>query len=215
MLTVTYVDGQLNIKALNTTLAEVLSKVASLTGVKFDVPPAAGAERLPFVEAGPGTAREVLAEMLSDTNFDYLLAASETDPDRIQSVLLMPREKKGARSNRMDPASRQARSYNRPEPTQPDMGQLSDNSAQPATVETAPPGASIPTPPPPPQPSGRGPQLYGLEPGQSNVPPTSPVPLPSNMDTPSINQQLQQMYQQRQQMNQVARPSTQSGPGND
>ena len=107
--TISYVGGQLRIDALGSTLADVLTKVAALTGVKIDVPAGADSERMPVVELGPGPARQILASLLSDSNFDYLIQASDADPEKIQSVLLMPREKKGERDQWTDAAARASR----------------------------------------------------------------------------------------------------------
>jgi hypothetical protein len=206
-----YVDGQLSIRALNVTLADVLAKVASLTGVKIDVPAGAYSEKLPFVELGPGPAREILADLLSDSSFDYLLAASETDPEKIQSVLIMPREKKGARPNRVETASRSMRSpYARgaapaAEPSEPEPAPES-----PASQNNATPDAAHQNSQPGSMPSSPSTLAPSLQPGQSNVPPTFPVAPPSTLDAPTISQQLQQMYQQRAQMNQQTR---QTPPG--
>jgi hypothetical protein len=91
---ISYTDGQLTINVLNTTLSEVLGKVAKLTGVVIDLPADAGAEKLQIVELGPGSARQILASLLSESNFDYLIQSADNDPEKIQSVLLMPRGKK-------------------------------------------------------------------------------------------------------------------------
>src|ERR1019366_7267878 len=64
---ISYVGGQLRIDAFDVTLADVLVKVSALTGVIIDLPAGAGNERMPVVELGPGTARQVLAELLSDS----------------------------------------------------------------------------------------------------------------------------------------------------
>lgn len=210
-----YVDGQLSISALNTTLGEVLAKVASLTGVKIEVPPAANGERMPFVELGPGTAREVLADLLSESNFDYLLAASETDPDRIQSVLIMTREKGAGRAGRVEVASRSPRSpYARSAaPVESVEAAAPESPALPSSSGTASPDAANSNPQsaaPPPDPSTQP----VLAPGQSNVPKTFPVPLPTTLDSPTISQQLQQMYQQRAQMNQQTRQTGSATPPN-
>ncbi len=197
---ITYVDGQLRIKALDATLAEVLAKVSSLTGVKIDLPPTAGGERMPFVELGPGTAREILAELLSESNFDYLLAASEADPDKIESVLLMPRGKSAGKGNRTEVASRSARGpYGRPA-VAPVESEVAEIAVQPAPAGNAAPDAAQPNSQP--APSAQSMQAPILQPGQSNVPKTSPVPPPASLDSQSINTQLQQMYQQRVQLNQ-------------
>jgi hypothetical protein len=96
---ITYEDGQLRIEALDSTLADVLRKVASLTGVTIDIPAGANSERMPVVDFGPGPARQVLASLLSDSGFDFLIQASGTDPGKIQNVLLIARDKKGSGSN--------------------------------------------------------------------------------------------------------------------
>src|ERR1035437_8714624 len=91
---ISYVGGQLTINVLDSTLADVLAKVAALTGMKLDVPPGASAERMPVVELGPGPARQVLASLLDESTFDFVIQASATDPEKMQSVTLMTREKK-------------------------------------------------------------------------------------------------------------------------
>lgn len=210
---ISYVDGQLSISALNTTLGDVLAKVASLTGVKFDVPPTANGERMPFVELGPGPAREILAELLSDSSFDYLLAASDTDPDRIQSVLIMPREKKAGKANRVDAASRSPRSpYSRGSaPVESAEAAAPENAALPAQPSNAASDAAQSNPQSASSSSDQSAQAPSMQPGQSNVPKTSPVALPTTLDSQSISQQLQQMYQQRMQMTQQARQPAATG----
>src|ERR1035441_6645370 len=106
---ISYVAGQLRIDAFDVTLADVLQKVAALTGVIIDLPPGARNERLPVVELGPGTARQVLAELLSDSAFDFLIQSSSADPDKLQSVLLMPRDKKGGGATTADGTARPPR----------------------------------------------------------------------------------------------------------
>ena len=119
---VSYVGGQLRIDVLGATLADVLAKVAALTGVTIDLPEAAKDERLPAVQLGPGPAREVLASLLSDSDLDYLIQASDADANRIQSVMIMPREKKGS------PADAAARAPHSP---------FGRSEAPPAPVEDA------------------------------------------------------------------------------
>src|SRR5215469_3509206 len=91
---ITYSGGQLRINMVGSTLAEVLAKVAAITGVKIELPEGVSNERIPIIEAGPGPARQVLASLLSDSNLDSVIQASDQDPDKIQSVLLLPRGKK-------------------------------------------------------------------------------------------------------------------------
>jgi hypothetical protein len=207
---ISYVDGQLRIDALDCTLAEVLTKVAALTGVNIDVPAGANAERMPIVELGPGPARQVLASLLSDSSFDYLIQASAADPDKIQAVLLMPRDKKGSGTNATEVAARAPRSpYARgaAPPAKPDEAPAPDNPApsQPevAVAESAslspPPAPEQPAPPPPVQPDAQFPLL---QPDTSNPAKPGALTPPPTMSPQLINQQLQQMYQQRLQMTQ-------------
>jgi hypothetical protein len=197
---ITYAGGQLRIDALGSTLAEVLTQVAALTGAKIDVPAAAESERMPVVELGPGPARQILAELLSDSNFDYLIQASDADPERIQSVLLMPRGKKGSGTNGSDAVARASHG-----PAAPPEAPVPDSPA-PAPPEIPVPDASSLTPsapaqpeqatPPPPVP----PDLSGqplLQPDTSNPAKPGALTPPATLTPESINQQLQQMYQQR------------------
>ena len=197
---ITYVGGQLRIDALGSTLAEVLTQVATLTGAKIDVPAGAASERMPVVELGPGPARQILAELLSDSNFDYLIQASDVDPEKLQAVLLMPREKKTdapARASRGPYVAAAAP----PEAPVPD-------SPAPAPPEVPAPDASSLTPPAPAQPVQAipvQPDLSGqplLQPDSSNPAKPGALTPPATLTPQSINQQLQQMYQQRAQMTQ-------------
>ena len=86
-------DGkQLSISSENSTLAAILTAVRGHTHAVIEIPPGAGAERV-AVELGPAPAREVLTSLLSGSNFDFVILASDTDEDAIQSVVLTPRGK--------------------------------------------------------------------------------------------------------------------------
>ena len=71
---ISFAGGQLSIDALDATLADVLDKVAGLTGVKIDVPAEALKERMPVVKLGPGPPRQVLVSLLGDLNFEWMWA---------------------------------------------------------------------------------------------------------------------------------------------
>ena len=209
---ISYADGQLRIDVLDSTLADVLTKVAALTGVKIEVPTDASSERMPVVKLGPGPPRQVLASLLSESNLDYLIQASDTDPEKIQSVLLMPREKKGSGTNATELASRPVRSpYSRAVAPPPKPEEVPVDSTVPAQPEIAATDAISVNPPPastqpdqsaPPQ-SEQADQSMQLRPvpaDQTNVPKTFPVSPPQTLTPQAMNQQLQQMYQQRMQM---------------
>jgi hypothetical protein len=90
--TVAWDGKQLSITSENSTLADILAAVRGRTQASIDIPPGASAERV-AAQLGPGPAREVLTSLLSGSNFNYIILASDADEDAIQSVLLTPRGK--------------------------------------------------------------------------------------------------------------------------
>lgn len=214
---ISYVGGQLRIDALGSTLAEVLTKVAAVTGVTIDVPAGASAEKMPIVELGPAPARQVLASLLSDTSFDYVIQASDKDPEKIQNVMVMAREKKGSGPTVADarpargpygragsPAKpEEAPAPDNPVPVQPEIAAGAEAASLNPQPPATPPDQAVPQPDPstPRQDQSMQPPLA---PGvvQTNVPKTFPVPIPPVLDQQNISQTLQQMYQQRVQMGQ-------------
>jgi hypothetical protein len=86
---VKFQDGELTIVAHNSTLADVLHAVRKLTGAEMEIPPNAS-ERV-VADLGPGPARDVLAELLNGTHFNYVMVGSTTDPTAVQSIVLTPK----------------------------------------------------------------------------------------------------------------------------
>jgi hypothetical protein len=199
---VSYAGGQLKIEASGSTLADVLAQVAVLTGVTIDVPAGANSERMPVVELGPGPPRQILASLLSDSNFDYLIQASEADPERIQNVLVMPREKKGdaGRAARGPvvavAAPPEAPAAESPVPPPPEAAALDANPSNPAPAGMQGDSSAAPTAP------NQSGQFSLLQPDGSNPAKPGALAPPATLSPDSINQQLQQMYQQRMQMTQ-------------
>ncbi len=223
---ISYVGGQLSIHALDSTLVDVLARVAVLTDVKIDVPAGAGTDRMPVVELGPGPARQILASLLSDSDLDYLIQASDNDPEKIQSVLLIPREKRSSGAVGTDAAARPSRSpYARaaafseqvpapdsPVAVQPMNAAAEASSSNPPPVSTQ-PEQSTPSPPAPPDQTM---QLPLSQAEQSNLTRPGALTPPQVLSPQSINQQLQQMYQQRMEMiqqNRQAVPPATAKPG--
>ncbi len=82
-------DGnQLTITADNSTLAGILSAVHSCIGVQVDIPEGAAGKRI-FETLGPGPAREVLESLLSGTDFNFAIGSPASDPQKVDSVLLL------------------------------------------------------------------------------------------------------------------------------
>jgi len=82
-------SGQLTIVARNSTLGDVLTAVKQRTGAAVDMPAASG-ERV-VGRFGPGSPRDVMAQLLNGSHYDYVLVGSPTDPGSLKKVVLMAR----------------------------------------------------------------------------------------------------------------------------
>jgi hypothetical protein len=83
-------NGKLSIWADKVTLAELLNEVHVKTGASIPIP--AGAEQeLVVANMEPGPASDVLASLLNGSRFNFIMISSDTDPNRLKSVILMPR----------------------------------------------------------------------------------------------------------------------------
>ena len=105
---VTFQNNQLAIVAPNSTLAEILRAVKKQTGAEIDVPSAP--ERV-VTHLGPGPAREVMAELLNGSRFNYVLLGAPGDQNGLTRVVLV------AKSGAPDLTP------NNPQPGEPGPGQ--------------------------------------------------------------------------------------------
>jgi len=101
---VTYENGQLTIIAENSPLSDILRQLHALMAVEVDFGGSAGGERM-WARLGPGPPRKVVSELLSYTELNYVIQASSTDADGIQSVSLDERAKGGPLGAADAPAS--------------------------------------------------------------------------------------------------------------
>ena len=83
---VSYQNGQLTIVAPNSTLADILRAVRKQTGADIDVP--AAPERV-ATHLGPGPARDVVADLLNGSRFNYVLLGSPEDQSLLTRVVLV------------------------------------------------------------------------------------------------------------------------------
>jgi len=83
---VTYENNQLTIVASNSTLADVLRAVRKTTGAEIDVP--AAPERV-VTHLGPGPARDVLADLLNGSRFNYVLLGAPGNDTSLTRVVLV------------------------------------------------------------------------------------------------------------------------------
>jgi hypothetical protein len=93
---VNFKDGELTIEAHNSTLADVLKAVRQQTGAEMEIP--ANATERVVADLGPGPARQVLAELLNGTHFNYVMVGSSTDPSAVQSIFLTSKSTSGPES---------------------------------------------------------------------------------------------------------------------
>src|ERR1700745_2808013 len=83
---VTFQNAQLTIVAPNSTLGDILRAVRKQTGAEIEIPPAT--ERV-VTHLGPGPAREVIAELLNGSRFNYVLLGSPADNSVLTRVVLV------------------------------------------------------------------------------------------------------------------------------
>jgi len=83
---VTYQDNQLTIVAPNSTLGDILRAVRKQTGAEIEIPSAP--ERV-VTRLGPGPARDVVAELLNGSRFNYVLLGSAGDDAALTRVVLV------------------------------------------------------------------------------------------------------------------------------
>jgi len=194
-LEVTFEAGQLMINAQNRTLSEILDAVRARTGAEIDLNGHGSGERM-TVRIGPGPARQVLSGLLGWTEFDYIIQGSESDPQAIHSVLLFTRTKTSGVSTASSPAvnSRQplantARGAVAPTPT----------PSNPETVEPETPVAQQ-------QPASEpeAPAAVALDRPATSVNPAFNPAMNGGQGRsgPASVQEMQQMYEQRRQLQQ-------------
>lgn len=190
---VTYENGQLNIIAENSSLADVMSALRAAIGADIDLPAGSASQRI-WVRLGPGPARKVLRDLLESTELNFVIQASETDEDGVRSVVLTARSKNADTSG---PGSNVARGANRrPQPTVASSVETPepDGSAPSESARVSDAATELPSP-----------ERTGAQSAASNqqsMPAGSESSLSRQVAmTPDQRiQQLQSMYEQRRQM---------------
>lgn len=85
--TVAFQNGLLTITAANSTLGDVLREVRKQTSADIDVP--ANANERVAVRLGPAPPREVVADLLNGSHFNYILLGSPENPSSLVRVVLV------------------------------------------------------------------------------------------------------------------------------
>ncbi|MGA8865361.1 MAG: hypothetical protein WB510_00240 [Candidatus Sulfotelmatobacter sp.] len=84
---VTYEHEQLTIVAPNSTLGDILRAVRKHTSAEIEIP--ANATERVVTHLGPAPAREVMAELLNGSRFNYVLLGSSQDANVLTRVVLV------------------------------------------------------------------------------------------------------------------------------
>jgi hypothetical protein len=83
---VSFQNGRLTIVAPNSTLGDILRAVRKQTGAEIEIPSAT--DRV-VTHLGPGPVREVMAELLNGSRFNYVLLGSAEDSNLLTRVVLV------------------------------------------------------------------------------------------------------------------------------
>ena len=175
---VNYQNGQLSIVAPNSTLGDILRAVRKQTDAEMDIPSNA-TERV-VTHLGPGPAREVMAELLNGSRFNYVLLGSQSDANLLTRVVLVA--KSGADTPRPNPQPGQPGLNQPPITTMPqDAANVQAEPEQPETADETPEDQD-----------------------QANEAEQPAAPEPPGIKTPQ--QLLQEMQQRQLQMQQQQQP---------
>jgi hypothetical protein len=206
----TYDHGQLTIVAENVRLADVMEALHHVMGAEIDIPPRASDDRI-WARLGPGPARKILSDLLSNTDLDYVIQGSVKDASGIQSVTLTVRGEDTPGKSGLPTESAERTGVRRPPgyrsdaavPTEQEEVPLPPDAAA-ATAEATPaaPTAAPADSQPNPQSAGVAEQSPAANPVVAHPSP------PATMSSEQIVQQLTNMYQQRKQLQQTQSSST-------
>lgn len=137
---VSYQDGLLTIVAPNSTLADILRGVRKHTAADIEIPSTA-TERV-VTRLGPGPAREVMAELLNGSRFNYILLGSPDNANLLVRVVLVAKtpdpQSAGAAGAAQSPQVAGAVT----EAPDAEAADDSDDTPDPGTAEAEPPPAA-------------------------------------------------------------------------
>lgn len=124
---VTYENNELTIVAPNSTLADILRAVKKLTGAEIDVP--AAPERV-VTRLGPGPARDVVADLLNGSRFNYVLLGSPDNLSALSRVVLVAKTGNQEITPNPAPVAQMQPPVQQPPQQQPVFGQPGDAQAE-------------------------------------------------------------------------------------
>jgi hypothetical protein len=139
---VSYQNGLLTIVAPNSTLADILRGVRKHTAADIEIP-ATASERV-VTRLGPAPAREVMAELLNGSRFNYILLGSPEDANALVRVVLVAKSPDtptppGQAGGNPSPSPVAA---NAPADDPNAVDDSAEDAAEPVAAEAEPPAAS-------------------------------------------------------------------------
>jgi hypothetical protein len=192
---VSYQSGQLTIVAPNSTLGDILRAVRKTTAAAIEIPTAAN-ERV-VTRLGPGPAREVVAELLNGSRFNYVLLGSPADANLLTRVVLVAKTAEA-------PAASEQGSNLQGQPGQPVMGQPGYVPPPQQEAGNVPPDA----------PDAEVPEENPDENADQNAAEAEQQPVtPDQTGVKTPQQMLQEMQQRQMQMQQQQPPGQPPIPG--
>jgi hypothetical protein len=102
-LQVEFRNHQLRIDAENATLRDTLKAISARTGAEMQFPAVELGERI-FVHLGPGSARDVITQLLNGSQFNYVILSLDSDPGGITRLILSRASSAGERASSDAPA---------------------------------------------------------------------------------------------------------------
>jgi hypothetical protein len=97
-LQVEFRNHQLRIDAENITLRDALKAISARTGAEVQFPAVELGERI-FVHLGPGSARDVITQLLNGSQFNYVILSLPSDPAGITRLILSRASSAGERAS--------------------------------------------------------------------------------------------------------------------
>jgi len=190
---VSYDGNAVSLSAENGSYGQVLELFKQQTGLEYEIPAELKMERLPLVEIMGLSVKAALLKVLEGSNYDYILVAAPTDPEKISKLLITGKSTKIAATGGTPGPSAFNRRMNHPVVVEDPFGGSAEANYEdavnmqnePAPGENSPsqgvvpaqpgaqPGAILPGQPNPAQPMQPG-ALPQQQPGQPFQPGQAP-----------------------------------------
>jgi len=183
-------------------MGDVLNAVKQKTGAAVEMP-AASSERV-VGKFGPGAPRDVMAQLLNGSHFDYVLLGSPADPGALKKVVLMARVSGPQPPN---PQQQPQAGYRNPAFQQnPNLQAVPEVQNDAPVEENNPEVSQDGQQPEQEQPPDQA-QPDEAQPDQSQPDQSQPEQQPTVKTPEQLLRELQQQQQQQQQEQQNAQPS--------